>query len=99
MNVTEAIKKLEESKASELFFSDIIDYVTSIQNGDNEVFDLATLDLIQSNINATLEFLSIKKQESYDAVINIGKMEIQDGDKSKRGKGSSAKRAVGKTKS
>ena len=78
MNVNEAIQALEKNKAAELFFSDIIDYVISVQSGENEVFDLRTLDLIQEDISFCLKFLEDKKQTCYDEVIKINKLEIKN---------------------
>ena len=100
MNVNQAIQELEKNKAAELFFSDIIDYVISVQNGENEVFDLRTLDLIQEDITNCLKFLEDRKKSCYDAVVKINKLEIKN-DTTKRktsGKRGPQKRGGGSKK-
>lgn len=84
MKLTEAIKELEKNKAAELFFSDIIDYVISIRDGENEIFDLRSLDLISSNIDKCLEFLESNKKTCYDAVDKISNLEIKNETRSRK---------------
>ena len=96
MKLTEAIQSLEKNKASELFFSDIIDYVNSIKQGENEVFDLKTLDLIEDSINESIKFLEEKKKNCYDTVQKISNFEIKNGNTTR--KKSSTKRAPAKSK-
>ena len=77
MKLTEALQELEKNKASELFFSDIIDYVVSIKEGENEIFDINTLELIEDSIIKSLEFLEANKKDCYDKVTKISNLEIK----------------------
>lgn len=83
MKLLDAIKNLEKNKAAELLFSDIIDYVNSIKDGDNELFDLRTLDLVESNIQECLKFLELKKKSCYDNVKKLSNLEIKDDTKNR----------------
>jgi len=98
VKLTEAIKELEKNKAAELFFSDIIDYVSSIKDGENELFDITTLDIISSSLEECLKFLEDKKKSCYDNVNKISNLEIKNESKSRAKRTTSTKKAAPKSK-
>jgi len=84
MKLLDAIQELEKNKAAELFFSDILDYVNSIKDGENEIFDINTLDLIEDSIVKCSEFLEKSKKACYASVTKLSNLEIKNETKRKR---------------
>jgi hypothetical protein len=84
VKLLDAIQELEKNKASELFFSDILDYVNSIKDGENEIFDINTLDLIEDSIIKCSEFLEKNKKACYASVTKISNLEIKNETNRKR---------------
>ena len=91
MKLLEALKNIEKNKAGELFFSDILDYVRSIKDGENEVFDLVTLDLLSNFIESTEMYLEEMQKKCYNAVTELENSEIKSESNSKSKRGSSSK--------
>ena len=98
MKLIEALKNIEKNKAGELFFSDILDYVRSIKSGENEVFDLATLDLLSEFIEQTEKHLEDMQKKCYKAVNELENAEVKNASNSKGKRGPSSKGTSKKTR-
>ena len=81
-----------------MFFSDILDYVRSIKDGENEVFDLVTLDLLSSFIQDTETHLEEMQKRCYDAVSKLENSEIKSESNNKGKRGSTSKGASKKAR-
>jgi len=78
MNIKQVIYEIEKNKACELFYSEIIEYVQSINKGEPEVFDSDILPFIDEAVTSLINTLEEKRKTCYDTVINLQNIEIKN---------------------
>ena len=79
MKLKEAISELEKNKACELFYSEIIEYIISVREGDPEVIiELDTISLITKEIDSLIKYLDTHRKQCFNNVKSLQNLEIKN---------------------
>jgi len=65
MNIKQAIYEIEKNKACELFYSEIIEYIQSVNEGEIEVLDSDVLPYITEAVNSLVNSLEEKRKHMH----------------------------------